>query len=65
MLCLFSGEFNKVIFKIVELFGYIVVYWSNNLNDWKNLGVNNIVFIVFNNLKGGDIVLLYVFDFVF
>ena len=38
------------------------MHWSNNSNDWKNPGVNNIVSTVSNNLKGGDIVLLHASD---
>ncbi|WP_144576111.1 polysaccharide deacetylase family sporulation protein PdaB [Bacillus cereus] len=57
-----SGEFNKATLKIAESLGYTVVHWSNNSNDWKNPGVNNIVSTVSNNLKGGDIVLLHASD---
>ena len=38
-----SGDFNKATLKIAESLGYTVVHWSNNSNDWKNPGVNNIV----------------------
>lgn len=57
-----SGDFNKATLKIAESLGYTVVHWSNNSNDWKNPGVNNIVSTVSNNLKGGDIVLLHASD---
>jgi polysaccharide deacetylase family sporulation protein PdaB len=57
-----SGNFNKQVLKIAESFGYTVVHWSNNSDDWKNEGVDKIVKKVTKDLRAGDIILLHASD---
>ncbi|EOV9528660.1 polysaccharide deacetylase family sporulation protein PdaB [Bacillus cytotoxicus] len=57
-----SGDFNKTTLKVADSLGYTIVHWSNNPNDWKNPGVDQIVSSVSNHLRGGDIILLHASD---
>lgn len=57
-----SGNFNKEVLKIAESLGYTVVHWSNNSDDWRNLGANKIVKTVSEHLQAGDIILLHASD---
>ncbi|MCP8971151.1 polysaccharide deacetylase family sporulation protein PdaB [Ectobacillus ponti] len=57
-----SGSFNKTVLKIADSFGYTVVHWSNNSEDWKNPGISKIVTDVSSNLHNGDIILLHASD---
>ncbi|WP_028400893.1 polysaccharide deacetylase family sporulation protein PdaB [Ectobacillus panaciterrae] len=57
-----SGSFDKTVLKIAESLGYTVVHWSNNSDDWKNEGADNIVKKVTKDLRAGDIILLHASD---
>jgi polysaccharide deacetylase family sporulation protein PdaB len=56
-----TGHFDERTLKIAERYGYTVVHWSIDSQDWTNPGVENIV----KNVKGagkGDILLLHASD---
>jgi polysaccharide deacetylase family sporulation protein PdaB len=56
-----TGHFDARTLKIAERYGYTVVHWSIDSQDWTNPGVEKIV----ENVKGankGDIILLHASD---
>lgn len=56
-----TGHFDERTLKIAERYGYTVVHWSIDSQDWTNPGVEKIV----QNVKGadkGDIILLHASD---
>jgi polysaccharide deacetylase family sporulation protein PdaB len=56
-----TGHFDERTLKIAERYGYTVVHWSIDSQDWTNPGVEKIV----RNVKGankGDIILLHASD---
>jgi peptidoglycan-N-acetylglucosamine deacetylase len=56
-----TGHFDQRTLKIAERYGYTVVHWSIDSQDWTNPGVEKIV----KNVKGadkGDIILLHASD---
>lgn len=56
-----TGHFDERTLKIAERYGYTVVHWSIDSQDWTNPGVEKIV----ENVKGankGDIILLHASD---
>jgi peptidoglycan-N-acetylglucosamine deacetylase len=56
-----TGHFDQRTLKIAERYGYTVVHWSIDSQDWTNPGVEKIV----ENVKGadkGDIILLHASD---
>jgi peptidoglycan-N-acetylglucosamine deacetylase len=56
-----TGHFDGRTLKIAERYGYTVVHWSIDSQDWTNPGVEKIV----ENVKGadkGDIILLHASD---
>lgn len=48
--------------KIATQYGYTVVHYSVNSQDWLNPGVDQIVQNVNDRMKSGDIVLLHASD---
>lgn len=57
-----SGHFNKEVLSIAERYGFTVVHYSIDSNDWQNPGIDKIVENVTKPIKGGDIVLLHASD---
>jgi polysaccharide deacetylase family sporulation protein PdaB len=57
-----TGQFNENVLKIAKQYGYTVVHYSINSNDWTNPGVDKIVQNVNQSIDGGDIVLLHASD---
>ncbi|MFC0275059.1 polysaccharide deacetylase family sporulation protein PdaB [Metabacillus herbersteinensis] len=57
-----TGNFNKEVLKIAETYGYTVVHYSVDSDDWTNPGVNKIIKNSTSSTKGGDIVLLHASD---
>jgi polysaccharide deacetylase family sporulation protein PdaB len=56
-----TGHFDQRTLKIAEKYGYTVVHWSIDSQDWTNPGIERIV----QNVKGadkGDIILLHASD---
>lgn len=56
-----TGHFDQRTLKIAERYGYTVVHWSVDSQDWTNPGVKAIVKNV-SKAKQGDIVLLHASD---
>ncbi|MED3561522.1 polysaccharide deacetylase family sporulation protein PdaB [Bacillus xiapuensis] len=56
-----TGHFDERTLKIAEVYGYTVVHWSVDSQDWTNPGVKTIVANV-EKAKKGDIVLLHASD---
>ncbi|BBP86665.1 hypothetical protein BsIDN1_02830 [Bacillus safensis] len=57
-----TGQFNETALKIATQYGYTVVHYSINSQDWLNPGVDQIVQNVNDRMKSGDIVLLHASD---
>lgn len=57
-----TGNFNEEILTIAERYGYTVVHYSVDSDDWKNPGVDAIVKNVNDSVQGGDIILLHASD---
>ncbi|MGE6632447.1 polysaccharide deacetylase family sporulation protein PdaB [Bacillus sp. NPDC077027] len=57
-----TGQFNKTVLKIATQYGYTVVHYSINSQDWLNPGVQQITQNVNDRIKNGDIVLLHASD---
>lgn len=57
-----TGQFNETALKIATQYGYTVVHYSINSQDWLNPGVGQIVQNVNDRMKSGDIVLLHASD---
>ncbi|MRX56768.1 polysaccharide deacetylase family sporulation protein PdaB [Bacillus idriensis] len=57
-----TGNFNQEILTIAERYGYTVVHYSVDSDDWMNPGVNEIVKNVIDSVQGGDIILLHASD---
>lgn len=57
-----TGNFNEEILTIAERYGYTVVHYSVDSDDWKNPGVGTIVKNVNDSVQGGDIILLHASD---
>lgn len=57
-----TGQFNEKALKIATQYGYTVVHYSVNSQDWLNPGVDQIVQNVNDRMKSGDIVLLHASD---
>ncbi|MFJ5966026.1 MULTISPECIES: polysaccharide deacetylase family sporulation protein PdaB [unclassified Bacillus (in: firmicutes)] len=57
-----TGQFNETVLKIATQYGYTVVHYSINSQDWLNPGVDQIVHNVNDRLKSGDIVLFHASD---
>lgn len=56
-----TGHFDERTLKIAERYGYTVVHWSIDSQDWTNPGVDKIVENV-KEAKKGDIILLHASD---
>jgi polysaccharide deacetylase family sporulation protein PdaB len=56
-----TGHFDERTLKIAERYGYTVVHWSIDSQDWTNPGVEKIVENV-KDTKKGDIILLHASD---
>lgn len=56
-----TGHFDKRTLKIAERFGFTVVHWSIDSEDWTNPGVKKILKNM-DNAAAGDIVLLHASD---
>lgn len=56
-----TGNFDKRTLTIAERYGYTVVHWSLDSQDWTNPGIGKIVQNV-SSVKKGDIVLLHASD---
>ncbi len=56
-----TGHFDERTLKIAERYGYTVVHWSVDSQDWTNPGIKTIVANV-EKAKKGDIVLLHASD---
>ncbi|MGG4040249.1 polysaccharide deacetylase family sporulation protein PdaB [Bacillus smithii] len=56
-----TGHFDKRVIKTADQFGFTIVHWSVNSEDWKNPGVDHIVKNV-SKAKNGDIILLHASD---
>lgn len=57
-----NGQFDKRVLKIADNFGYSIIHWSVDSNDWENPGVNNIVDNVISQVEKGDVVLFHASD---
>ncbi|MDX8291913.1 polysaccharide deacetylase family sporulation protein PdaB [Metabacillus indicus] len=57
-----TGNFNQEILTIAERYGYTVVHYSVDSDDWTNPGVSTIVKNVNDAVQGGDIILLHASD---
>lgn len=57
-----TGNFDEKVLKVSNNLGYSVIHWSLDTKDWTNPGSEEIVSIVKENLKGGDIILLHASD---
>ncbi|MDM5296766.1 polysaccharide deacetylase family sporulation protein PdaB [Bacillus pumilus] len=57
-----TGQFNETVLKVATQYGYTVVHYSINSQDWLNPGIDQIVHNVNDRMKGGDIVLLHASD---
>lgn len=57
-----TGNFNQEILTIAERYGYTVVHYSVDSDDWTNPGVSKIVKNVNDSVQGGDIILLHASD---
>ncbi|MFS0657157.1 polysaccharide deacetylase family sporulation protein PdaB [Bacillus sp. 179-C3.3 HS] len=57
-----TGQFNETVLKVATQYGYTVVHYSINSQDWLNPGINQIIHNVTDRTKNGDIVLLHASD---
>lgn len=57
-----NGDFDKRVLKIADSLNYKVIQWDTDSQDWKNIGVQNIVDRVVTKAHPGDIVLLHASD---
>jgi polysaccharide deacetylase family sporulation protein PdaB len=57
-----NGSFDTRILKVTEGLQLDVIHWTNNSEDWKNPGVEQIVANATAKLSGGDIILLHASD---
>lgn len=57
-----NGDFDKRVLKIADSMNYKVIQWDTDSQDWKNIGVDNIVNRVVSSAHPGDIVLLHASD---
>ena len=56
-----TGHFDERTLKIAERYGYTVVHWSIDSQDWMNPGVERIAENI-KDAKKGDIILLHASD---
>ncbi|WP_026693520.1 polysaccharide deacetylase family sporulation protein PdaB [Peribacillus kribbensis] len=56
-----TGHFDKRLLKVGERYGYTVVHWSLNSEDWTNPGVQKIVSNV-DGAEKGEIILMHASD---
>ena len=54
-----TGQFNKDVLDVAKQYGYTVVHYSINSDDWTNPGVQKIVQNVNETVNAGDIVLFH------
>lgn len=57
-----TGQFNKDVLDVAKQYGYTIVHYSINSDDWTNPGVQKIVENVSGAVNAGDIVLLHASD---
>ena len=57
-----TGQFNKDVLDVAKQYGYTVVHYSINSDDWTNPGVQKIVQNVNGTVNAGDIVLFHASD---
>ncbi|MGO4900990.1 polysaccharide deacetylase family sporulation protein PdaB [Bacillus sp. GM2] len=57
-----TGQFNKDVLAVAKQYGYTVVHYSINSDDWTNPGVQKIVQNVNETVSAGDIVLFHASD---
>ncbi|NMO97475.1 polysaccharide deacetylase family sporulation protein PdaB [Paenibacillus lemnae] len=57
-----NGDFDKRVLNIADSLNYTVIQWDTDSQDWKNIGVDNIVKRVVSKAHPGDIVLLHASD---
>ncbi|MED1715823.1 polysaccharide deacetylase family sporulation protein PdaB [Bacillus paralicheniformis] len=57
-----TGQFNKDVLNVAKQYGYTVVHYSVNSDDWTNPGVQKIVQNVNETVSAGDIVLFHASD---
>ena len=57
-----TGQFNKDVLDVAKQYGYTVVHYSINSDDWTNPGVQKIVQNVNETVSAGDIVLFHASD---
>ncbi|QII47393.1 polysaccharide deacetylase family sporulation protein PdaB [Bacillus paralicheniformis] len=57
-----TGQFNKDVLAVAKQYGYTVVHYSINSDDWTNPGVQKIVQNVNETVNAGDIVLFHASD---
>nr|WP_219857549.1 polysaccharide deacetylase family sporulation protein PdaB [Bacillus licheniformis] len=57
-----TGQFNKDVLDVAKQYGYTVVHYSINSDDWTNPGVQKIVQNVNETVNAGDIVLFHASD---
>ncbi|BCE04932.1 polysaccharide deacetylase family sporulation protein PdaB [Bacillus paralicheniformis] len=57
-----TGQFNKNVLDVAKQYGYTVVHYSINSDDWTNPGVQKIVQNVNETVSAGDIVLFHASD---
>lgn len=57
-----TGQFNKDVLNVAKQYGYTVVHYSINSDDWTNPGVQKIVQNVNETVSAGDIVLFHASD---
>ncbi|MED1742186.1 polysaccharide deacetylase family sporulation protein PdaB [Bacillus swezeyi] len=57
-----TGQFNKDVLDVAKQYGYTIVHYSINSDDWTNPGVQKIVQNVNETVNAGDIVLFHASD---
>ncbi|MFB5664134.1 polysaccharide deacetylase family sporulation protein PdaB [Alteribacillus sp. HJP-4] len=56
------GDFNKEVLETIDRFGYDVIHWSVDGDDWENPGVDVIVKNITKDIEPGDVILLNASD---
>ena len=57
-----NGDFDKRVLSIADSLNYTVIQWDTDSQDWKNIGVDQIVDRVVSKAHPGDIVLMHASD---
>ncbi|MBD1382720.1 polysaccharide deacetylase family sporulation protein PdaB [Metabacillus arenae] len=57
-----TGNFDKEVLQVAQQYGYTIVHYSIDSDDWRNPGVDQIVNNVTADMRSGDIILLHASD---